>query len=91
MRFTKMEGCGNDYVYIDCFRETVLDASALAAFDYVERADPKRVFAFRLEDKNSLAAFCAAAEGYLLYHLERGFPTLENYKKLAALAPKPTE
>ena len=68
-----------------------LDASALAAFDYVERADPKRVFAFRLEDKNSLAAFCAAAEGYLLYHLERGFPTLENYKKLAALAPKPTE
>ena len=68
-----------------------LDPSALAAFDFVERADPKRVFAFRLEDKNSLAAFCAATEGYLLYHLERGFPTLENYKKLAALAPKPTE
>jgi diaminopimelate epimerase len=21
MRFTKMEGCGNDYVYVDCFRE----------------------------------------------------------------------
>ena len=23
MRFTKMHGCGNDYVYINCFRETV--------------------------------------------------------------------
>ena len=21
MRFTKMHGCGNDYVYVDCFRE----------------------------------------------------------------------
>ncbi len=23
MRFTKMEGCGNDYIYINCFEETV--------------------------------------------------------------------
>lgn len=30
MRFTKMHGCGNDYVYVDCFRETVADAPALA-------------------------------------------------------------
>ena len=30
MRFTKMQGCGNDYVYVDCFRETVPDPSALA-------------------------------------------------------------
>src|SRR5688500_6700595 len=21
MRFTKMQGCGNDYVYVDCFKE----------------------------------------------------------------------
>src|SRR5262245_63703347 len=21
MRFTKMQGCGNDYVYVDCFRQ----------------------------------------------------------------------
>ena len=31
MRFTKMQGCGNDYVYVDCFSETVEDPSALAA------------------------------------------------------------
>ena len=23
MRFVKMHGIGNDYVYVDCFRETV--------------------------------------------------------------------
>lgn len=30
MRFTKMEGLGNDYVYINCFEETVKDPSSLA-------------------------------------------------------------
>ena len=30
MHFIKMEGCGNDYIYVDCFRETVADPSGLA-------------------------------------------------------------
>ncbi|MBO5561624.1 MAG: diaminopimelate epimerase [Firmicutes bacterium] len=30
MRFTKMQGCGNDYVYINCFEEKVSDPSALS-------------------------------------------------------------
>ena len=30
MKFTKMHGCGNDYVYINCFEETVGDPSALS-------------------------------------------------------------
>ena len=30
MRFTKMHGLGNDYVYVDCFDEEVADPSALA-------------------------------------------------------------
>lgn len=30
MKFTKMEGCGNDYVYVDCFREQVKDPARLA-------------------------------------------------------------
>ncbi len=30
MRFTKMQGLGNDYVYVDCFEETVEDAPAVA-------------------------------------------------------------
>lgn len=30
MRFTKMQGAGNDYVYVDCFKETVNDPAAAA-------------------------------------------------------------
>lgn len=30
MRFTKMEGCGNDYIYFNCFEETIDDPAALA-------------------------------------------------------------
>ncbi|MGN0535882.1 MAG: diaminopimelate epimerase [Eubacterium sp.] len=30
MRFTKMHGCGNDYIYIDCFKETVENESETA-------------------------------------------------------------
>ena len=32
MKFTKMHGCGNDYVYINCFEETVEDRPELARF-----------------------------------------------------------
>lgn len=32
MRFTKMHGLGNDYVYINCFEETVENPSQLAAW-----------------------------------------------------------
>ncbi len=30
MRFTKMQGCGNDYIYVNCFEEKIEDPSALA-------------------------------------------------------------
>ena len=30
MKFTKMQGCGNDYVYVNCFSEKVKDPSSLA-------------------------------------------------------------
>lgn len=30
MKFTKMQGCGNDYVYIDCFKEKVENESEAA-------------------------------------------------------------
>lgn len=28
MRFTKMQGCGNDYIYFDCFKESITEADA---------------------------------------------------------------
>lgn len=30
MRFTKMQGCGNDYIYVNCFEESVADPAAAA-------------------------------------------------------------
>ncbi len=32
MKFTKMHGCGNDYIYIDCLTETVKDEKSAAVF-----------------------------------------------------------
>ena len=32
MKFTKMQGCGNDYVYVNCFDEQIADRPALARF-----------------------------------------------------------
>lgn len=32
MKFTKMQGIGNDYVYVDCFQETVNNPSEVAKF-----------------------------------------------------------
>ena len=29
MKFTKMQGCGNDYIYVNCFTETVADLSLI--------------------------------------------------------------
>ena len=32
MKFTKMQGIGNDYVYVNCFEETVKDQAAVARY-----------------------------------------------------------
>lgn len=32
MKFTKMHGCGNDYVYVNCFEETVENPAEVARF-----------------------------------------------------------
>lgn len=32
MKFTKMHGIGNDYIYVNCFKETVKNPSAVAKF-----------------------------------------------------------
>ena len=36
MKFTKMQGLGNDYVYVNCFKEKIADPSAdLATTTYM--------------------------------------------------------
>lgn len=32
MKFAKMQGTGNDYIYVNCFEETVFDPPAAAKF-----------------------------------------------------------
>lgn len=65
-----------------------LCAGSAAAIQFVVTAPPKRIFAFRITDARERTAFARAAESYLLHHLERGFASLENYKKMEALIPK---
>jgi len=62
-----------------------LPYSALRALSFVVHTDAKRIFAFELKGREEIEAFSSAAEKYLLHHLERGFDTLENYKRLQAL------
>lgn len=57
-----------------------LDSSALEAMRYVASAPLQRVFAFGINNENSMSLFCRAAESYLLHHLERDFDTLHFYK-----------
>jgi len=58
-----------------------LTAGGLAALRHVIWGDPKRLFSFRL-DEQSLRLLDDAGEAYLMYHLERGFRTLDFYKQL---------
>jgi len=64
-----------------------LTAGAAAALCYVTTAPQKRIYAFRLDGEETREAFSRAAEAYLLHHLERGFQTLENYKKMQTELP----
>lgn len=58
-----------------------LSAGALEAMRHVVYGDPKRLFSFRL-DPASMRLMSAACEAYVLTQLERGFGTLDFYKRL---------
>ena len=63
MRFTKMHGIGNDYIYINCFEETVKDPSSCAVkfsnrhtgigSDGLVLIMPSEIADFRMEIYNS--------------------------------------
>ena len=60
-----------------------LEAGTLSAMRHVVYGDPKRLFSFQLEQKglDYLARVC---ESFLLAQLDRGFHTLDFYKRLKA-------
>lgn len=48
---------------------------------YVLSCDAKRILAFNLDEKD-MYLFSKAAEGYILYQLDRGFSSLEFYRQV---------
>ena len=58
-----------------------LDDASLAAVRFVVSAPARQLLSFRLEGR-SLLLFSEAAERYLLLHAERGFSTLDYWKKI---------
>ena len=58
-----------------------LTPGALAALRYILYGDEKRLYSFRLGEKD-LEKLSNAAEAYLHAMLERGFRTLDFYKSL---------
>ena len=59
-----------------------LSPSGLAALRYLLSSPVERVFSFSLSDEDERAAFCKAAETYLLSHLGRGFDSLDFYHSI---------
>lgn len=58
-----------------------LTTAAVSAMRHVACGDPKRLFSFRL-DAASMARMADACEAFLAAQLERGFSTLDFYKRL---------
>ena len=56
---------------------------ALAAMRHVVYGDPKPLFSFALEEA-ALGRMAAACEDFLLKQLDRGFATLDFYRRLTA-------
>lgn len=67
----------------DCPRPDGLavDADVIRAMRYIVGAEPKKVFSFRL-DPEALRRLGQVCEAYLLYELDRGFASLDYYKRV---------
>ena len=59
----------------------LLDGAVIKAMRYIVDAEPKRIFSFRL-DAEALKRLGQVCEAYLLYELDRGFASLDYYKKV---------
>jgi DNA repair protein RecO (recombination protein O) len=58
-----------------------LDGQALAAMRYIGSAEAKKIFAFKLEGE-SFEKLKSVCEAYVLSQLERGFSSLDYWKKI---------
>ena len=58
-----------------------MDSAVIEAMRYIVDAEPKKVFSFRL-DPEALRRLGQVCEAYLLYELDRGFASLDYYKRV---------
>ena len=61
MRFTKMQGCGNDYIYVDCFAEPMPHDPAGLSHRISDRH-----FGIVVDDRSAVRELVKAAGGQLL-------------------------
>lgn len=73
--------CGDCRRYLPEGISMPLTEGALEAMRYCVYGNPARLFAFALNDTD-LSVFADVCEAYLLSQLERGFGTLDFYKKV---------
>lgn len=57
--------------------------TVIRAMHYVLSCDVRRILAFNL-DEEDMHIFAQAAEGYILYQLDRGFSSLDFYKQVTS-------
>lgn len=72
-------------VYDDIRESTVLlplSPAALAGVRFAVSAPPEKIFSFSLSRDGDLNMLADAGETYLLYHLERGFDSLDLFNSL---------
>ncbi len=62
-----------------------IERSVIAAMRYVVSSSPKKIFSFSL-DEDELNDFSSVCEKYLINQLERGFKTLDFYKRVKKLS-----
>lgn len=60
----------------------LLSRDALAAMRHITGAELKRVFSFALDDEQAVRQLARVCERYALAQLDRGFGTLDYYKRL---------
>ena len=73
--------CG-DCARAEDFEGAELSEGVLAAMRHIISADLKRVFSFSLEDEAAARDLGRVCERYTLVQLDRGFGTLDYYKRL---------
>ena len=79
MKFTKMQGIGNDYIYVNCFEETVTDPETVA----------KKISDRQITANRSLFILLTPASEKFFRFLYNGFIEISVAENITAVFNKP--